>query len=79
MVKCVRGWFAGDKSWPFLLLMVVALYLAAPRDWWATVTFILIGVFYVALAIAHALEFWLIQRKWPYLLFMVAKVCWWWH
>ena len=71
--RAVR-WLVSEKSWPLLLLIIFLAYWCSPRDWWATVTFILIGVLYLALVAAHTIEFWSIQRKWPYLIFAIAKL-----
>lgn len=73
MFNRVRIWLASDKSWPFLLGLVTGAYVSAPRELWATVTFLIIGTLYLFLVAAHTLEFWQVQRKWPYLLFAIAK------
>lgn len=75
MLKRVRDWVGSEKSWPALLSIIAVAYWLSPRDWWAVITFVCIGILYIALVIAHALEFWRIQRKVPYLLFAVAQLC----
>lgn len=73
MLKRVRDWAGSEKSWPALLSIIAVAYWLSPRDWWATLTFVCIGFLYLALVTAHALEYWRIQRKPPYLLFAIAK------
>jgi hypothetical protein len=74
MLIHVRSWLASEKSWPLLLLVLSLAYWLSPRGWWASFTFILIGIVYLALVAAHGFEFWKIQRKWPSALFIIAYV-----
>jgi hypothetical protein len=73
--KKVGKWVSGKNSWPALLLVITGAYWLSPRVWWSTITFVFIGILYLALVVAHMVEFWEIQRKLPYLLFAIAKLC----
>lgn len=65
----LREWAASERSWPALLSIITVAYWLSPRDWWAVITFVCVGVLYLALVITHFLEFWALQRKLPYLIF----------
>lgn len=70
----LREWAASERSWPALLSIITVAYWLSPRDWWAVITFVCVGVLYLALVITHFLEFWALQRKLPYLIFAIAKL-----
>lgn len=73
MLNSVTRWAGSEKSWPALLSIIAVAYWLSPRDWWGTITFVCIGFLYLALVSAHAVEFWRVQRKWPYLLFAIGQ------
>lgn len=75
MLNRIRRWAGSEKSWPALLVIIAAAYWLSPREWWGTITFLCLGTLYLALVVAHGLEFWKVQRKIPYLLFAIAKFC----
>lgn len=74
MLNRLRRWLVGENSWPLLLLVLFLAFWLSPREWWASFTFFCVGMLYLALVVAHTVEFWKIQRKWPYILFAIAKL-----